>query len=188
MKHQIKSIFLTLFCSFFILSLSSNANAQKIKNRPLKKRVVKHHVVKHQISMAQAHKVMKKTNMAIIAANKSVKLHKVYSGDLAKAIHHQRFAKKLLAMHKPHRALQHSRLARKYAFVSIKKNKGRVDNNWNVNKEEETILGKNIPDADLEKELSTSMPNLKNDDKSITDKDMTDIEVLETNPNDYKSE
>ena len=61
MKNRIKPLFLILCCASFIM-LSNNANAQRMKNRPLKQRVVKHHIAKRKINMAQAHQVMKKTN------------------------------------------------------------------------------------------------------------------------------
>lgn len=179
-----------LILSFFIST--SNVQAQHHKHPHAKKQVVQNHkkqvVAHHNGDMVHAYKVLKKTHRVILAANNHVKRNKVYTGDLAKAIHHQRHAKLLLKSHKAHRAMQHSRVARMYAFKAINNNKGKVNEEWQFNEEENKTMGANVSDAELEKELKDSNPTITFKDEDISDKDMTDIEVLETAPTDYKNE
>ena len=170
------------------LCLNVNAQHRHVKHPVAKKRAVKH-VVKHRtITKVHAYKFIKRTNIVVVAAHRHVKRGKVYTGDFAKSVHHQRYAKVLLAKNKPHRAIQHSRLARAYALKAIRANKGQIKKEWAINKEENEMLGDAIANDELEKELKTYEPNAKYSDESVTDKDMTELEVLGTDPADYKNE
>jgi len=175
------------------LLLIFNVAAQRHVKRPVaKKKMVRNHKVmvvkQHRGERADVIRVLKKTNKVIIAAHSQVKKNKVYTGDLSKAVHHQKYAKKLLKKHKAHYSMQHSRIARKYAIKAIKNNKGTVGKEMEFNNEENKIIGKTISDEELEKELLKNEPNTTYDDKTISDKEMTDLEVLEMDEADYKNE
>lgn len=172
--------------------LSANTSFAQHKAHPVaKKHIAKQHhkaaITHKRGNMVQAHKVLKRTNKAIVAANVAVKKNKNYTGHLSKAVYHQRHAKTLLKRGKTHRAMQHSRLARKNAFVAMRNNKTTVSKDLDFTAEENKMLGETITDTELEKELKTENPKVSFDDKNVSDKDMSDIEVLETNPANYKN-
>lgn len=184
---KLKLLMGTVLSLMVVLSVQAQ---RPVKHPVAKKKMIQHQQAKaiHQSNMAQAIHVIKRTNKVILVAHNQVKKNKVYTGDLAKAVHHQRYAKKLLAMHKAHRAIQHSRLARMYAFQAIKQNKGMVSKEMQFNDEESKAMGENISDAELDKELKDNDPTVSYDDKTITDKDMSDLDVLEMDESDYKNE
>ncbi len=190
MKLKCKIFINTLF-ALTVVFANLNVQAQ----HPVKHPIAKKKAIQHQNAaahpkgeMVHAINVFKRTNKVILIANNKVKENKVYTGDLAKAVHHQRYAKKLLKMHKAHRAMQHSRVARNYAFRAIRSNKGVVDKELVFTDEENKTMGENVADAELEKELKDSEPNVSYKDEGISNKDMTEIEVLETDEADYKNE
>ena len=84
--------------------------------------------------------------------------------------------------------MQHSRLARKYAFMAIRKNKGNANMEYNFTDDENATLGETIADVELEKDLKDNNPNIKFDDSAISDKEMTELEILEIDPANYKNE
>lgn len=139
-----------------------------------------------QPSMMQAQKVLKRTHFVILKAHQAVKKNKNYTGDLARAVAHQKQAKKMFAMKNPYKAILHSKHARMYAFKVLQANKANadVDQSYQFNKEETDLAGIEDNSATLDKELEKTTF----DDKTVTDKEMTELEVLETTPSDYKNE
>lgn len=186
MKTIAKILSATLLISGLIFS--TQINAQGKRATVAKKRhaaaVAHKAAVNHKVNMVQAHKFLKRTNFVIIKAHKAVKTNHVYTGDLAKAVAHQKVARKYLLAHKPYMAVMHSAKARKHAFRALAANKGNVDKSFQVNAEEKGLLGNDVSDADLEKELGTTTF----DDKNVTDKELSEIEVLEMDPSEYKNE
>ena len=194
MKTQLKTIFIGLFSLMICLSFTANAqhkHPHPHKHPHKKAKVAQKKAVKakinHNVNMASSAMFLKRTNKAIRAAYRMVKTHHVHTGDLSKAIAHQRYAKKLMSKHRHHRAVLHSRIARMHAFKAIKANKGSVNKDWNFSADETAVIGTDIPaDSELEAEMKTDMPNVNLDDSKISDKEMTEVEVLETDPSDYK--
>ncbi len=181
-----------LLSAVFSVLIALNVNAQH-KHSNAKKKAIHHkkaQVAKanYRASMAQSMKFIKKTSKVLTKAYESVKKGKKYTGNLSKAIEHQKYAKTLLARKMTHRAVQHSRAARKYAMMAIRQNRGKIDNSWNTTAEEKEILGTAISNDELEKELKATNPDLTFNDEKVSDKDMTEIEVLKTDPADYKNE
>jgi len=144
-------------------------------------------VKKHKADKRNAIKVLKKTNVVINSAYEAVQKSKNNSGNLSKAVAHQKLAKKMLNSNRVHKAVNHSKVARVYAFKAIRLNRGEMKGEWNFTKEENITIGNKISDSDLEKELSEELPNSNIDDTKISDKEMSEIEVLETAPEDYKT-
>ncbi len=193
MKLNCKLLLSAVF-ALSIVFIGTDVQAQhKHKHPHAKKEIVKHkkahaaQKVAHKNSLGQSVKVIKRTNHVIANANRAVKKYKNYTGDLSRAVHHQQHAKRLLKRHKTHRSMQHSRLARKYAFKSIRSNKGTVNKEYQFDAEENKTMGETIADAELEKELKEKNPNIKFDDSAISDKEMTELEVLDVDPADYKN-
>lgn len=139
-----------------------------------------------QPSMIQAQKVLKRTHFVILKAKQAVNKSKNYTGDLARAVAHQKQAKRMFAMKNPHKAILHSKRARMYAFKALGANKatGDVDPSYQFNKEENANITAEDDATNLDKELQQTTF----DDKVITEKEMTELEVLETKPENYKNE
>lgn len=192
MKNYTKTIAtgaLTLMIAF-----AGTANAQ-IQNRPVKAYAAPHNQrpasmanaqKRPNVSMAKAQQTLKRTHFVLLKAHQAVKKNQVYTGDLAKAVAHQKRAKKYYAMKNPHRAILHSREARKYAFKVLADNKATsdVDKSYELNADEQAMMGVEDNSLSLEKDLEQTTF----DDKTITDKEMTELEVIETAPEDYKNE
>lgn len=119
------------------------------------------------IKKEQARHVIRKTAMIIMVAHKKVKDGKVYTGDLARAIAHQKFAIKLFRAGDYFRAIHHSRRARFLAVEAIKANKGAEMNEWRLSKEEETSVANGPKDEELDKNLLKEMPGEATKDEDV---------------------
>jgi hypothetical protein len=176
----------TLFFSILLLGATNSFAQQKAKIK-INKEVLKEKMAEKQnanISNVDASKVLNKTNQAITAAFTTVNEKKVYSGDLSKAVHHQKIAKKLMSENKNFRAIHHSRMARTLAFRALRLNKEPILDEWNYSMEEQELFGNGIPDGELIDELNNTYPNNQFLDEKITEKDLKDIEVKELDPAD----
>lgn len=178
--YKIMKTTLNLLLIGMLLSTTSVFAQQKKK---IKSKVNKETVKEKQISQQnQINSIdllasMNRTNDAIDKAYQSVQKNKVYSGNLAKAVQHQKLAKKYLKENNNYRALHHTRVARFQAFMSIRANKEFTENEWDYTQKEQEMFGKGIPDDELTTELNKtySAENLK--DETITEEDLKDIEV-----------
>lgn len=125
-----------------------------------------------------AHRAIRRTAVVLIYAHKQVKEHKNFTGDLARAVRHQRYARFLFHQGKYVRAIHHARRARQLAFLAINANKGTVNKDWQPNKEE-------IADAADDKELDKELPK---ETESLTDEqlilqELTDVDLEEAAAN-----
>lgn len=75
---------------------------------------------------AMARQVLKRTAVVIFQAQKAVARHKVYTGDLSKAIQNQKYAKTLYGSGEFRRSIHHSLYARRLASLAIRANRGYV--------------------------------------------------------------
>lgn len=134
----------------------------------------------------KARKVLKRTTVVIFAAHKKVKQNKVHTGHLARAVAHQRLAKRLFMRRKFRRAIAHSRYARRLAFIAIQKNKGTVDKSWEFNKEENEGMSDLPSDTELDKELKSEMPEAELSDEEVVKGEVKDLDVEDIPAEDYK--
>jgi hypothetical protein len=119
-----------------------------------------------------AHRVIRKTAFVIHHAHKKVKENKVYTGNLARAIRHQKYARILYRNGKFLRAMHQSRRARHFALLAIKANKGEETADLNFSKEDEDLMKKNAPsDSDLDREVDEQMKNEPTKDEDIINSD-----------------
>lgn len=118
----------------------------------------------------RAKRVIRRTAAVIVKAHKLTKENKVYTGNLAKAVRHQRYAKHLYKKGNFVRAIHQSRLARKYAFLAIKANKGTVDKKDDFDKEDTAGNDKEPNEEELVKELPQ-------DNATVTDQDLINEEI-----------
>ncbi len=121
-----------------------------------------------------AKKVLRRTAIVIRNAHGVVKQNNVYTGNLSKAVRHQKFARVMYRSGKFGKAIRHSRRARQLAFIAINANKGKVDPAWEFTKEEDH-KGDAMSDADLEKELPM---------EDITDEDIINASEPDVDIND----
>ena len=119
------------------------------------------------IKKEQAKRVIRKTAMIIMVAHRKVKDGKVYTGDLAHAIAHQKFAIKLFRAGDYFRAIHHSRRARFFAVEAIKANKGAEMEEWKLTKEEEGYTVNGPKDEELDKNLLKEMPGEVTKDEDV---------------------
>ena len=119
------------------------------------------------IKKEQAKRVIRKTAMIIMVAHRKVKDGKVYTGDLAHAIAHQKFAIKLFRAGDYFRAIHHSRRARFFAVEAIKANKGAEMEEWKLTREEERDMANGPKDEELDKNVLKEMPGEATKDEDI---------------------
>ena len=124
-------------------------------------------VVKRQ----QAKHILRKTAVVILIAHKKVKEGKIYTGNLARAIAHQKFAVKLYRAGKYYRAIHHSRRAKFLAILAIKANKGSETEEMKYTKEDEGAMKGGPCDDELDKELVKEMPAESLKDEEVIDAD-----------------
>lgn len=125
-----------------------------------------------------ARRVIRRTAFVIHAAHKAVKEHKVYTGNLARSVAHQRFARKLFARGRFLRAMHQSRLARRYAILALQANKGTETAEMRFDKEDEDIMNSEaVADKELQDELDKEMPGYSTKDEDFMDKEIPDIDL-----------
>ena len=127
----------------------------------------------------KANRVIRKTAMVLHAAGKQLKLNKHFTGNFARAVAHQRFAKRQYMRGNFVSAIHHSRRARMLAFMVISDNNGGAPpQEWEFTPEEKASAGKDNPtDAQLDNELMKDNPNLKFSDEELMDAALDDIDV-----------
>jgi hypothetical protein len=126
----------------------------------------------------KAHRVIRRTAIVVLVAHKNVKEGKVYTGDLARSIAHQKYARILFRRGMYLRAIHHSRRARLLAVIAIKANKGAEVNEAKMTAEEEELMKNSPSDEELEKELLKELPNEKMKDEDVIG-DQPDVDLKE---------
>ncbi len=112
-----------------------------------------------------ARAMIKKTAVVILYAREKVKENKVYTDNLARAVAHQRFAKRLYLQGHYLRAMNHTRRARLLAFKVIKANKGQAP----ADSELAVKDWAGMPaDAELDAALEREMPGSATSDEAVT--------------------
>jgi hypothetical protein len=108
--------------------------------------------------------VLLRTNRFIGHAHMAVSRGKVYTGNLGKAVKHQRYAKALFQKGNYLRAIQHSRRARLFALEAVKANKVKPTSDASVTPEETEMMG-TITDQELDADLTKdNVVELKDED------------------------
>ena len=127
-----------------------------------------------QVKKEQAKRVIRRTAVTILIAHKKVKEGKIYTGNLAKAIAHQKFARKLYRQGKYFRAIHQSRRAKFLAIQAIKANKGAETEDMRYSKDDEASMKGGPPDSELDAELLKEMPgeSMKDEDVIGTEPDV----------------
>ena len=162
-------LFLLLFTGF---GISENANAQRGPRTPRQKAAVR------KADKIHARRVIRRTAYVILHAQKKVKENKNYTGDFARAIAHQRYARKLYFQGKFLRAMQQSRRARHFAILAIQANKGTETADMKLDPEDEAVMNDSpTNDAELDKELETASPGYSQKDQDFVDAALSDLDL-----------
>ena len=97
--------------------------------------------------------VIHRTRITIEGDQIAVIKGKIYTGDLARAIAHQHFARRLFLRGAYLRAIHQSLRARRLAFASIKANHAEMRAEWQLNAMEQNYSKASPADGDLDKEM-----------------------------------
>jgi hypothetical protein len=126
---------------------------------------------------SESHRMLKRTSSVVLLAQQSLKSGKTYTGDFAKAVAHQRFAKKLYLRRNYAGAAHHSKVSRTLAFRVIQANRGTVAQEWELDAGETALLEGSLSDSVLEEELmkTNSDVNLREDE--VVTESLSDLEM-----------
>jgi hypothetical protein len=119
---------------------------------------------------------IRKTGIVIHKAQQIVKKHGVHTGNLAKSIIHQRYAKKLFLRGNFLRSIHQSLYARKLALLAIKANKQPVLAEWEYEKDEQSYLRTSPSDELLQSEMKKEMPGASEKDEDYLEDLLRDID------------
>lgn len=128
-------------------------------------------------------RVLRRTAVVLFAARTDLKQGKVYTGDFARAVRHQRYAVFLWRRGFYVRSIHHSRRARMLAINVIQANKGTVQPSFKMDGEENSLSKGTPADADLDKDLDNdgefkkSSPNTSSKDEDFVDIMADDIDL-----------
>ena len=131
-------------------------------------------------------RILRRTTLVLLVTHKKVKEGKVYTGNLAKGIAHQRFARKLFYRGRYYRAIHHSRRARRLAFMALKANKVTIKKEWEIEGGDGANMKASPNDSALDAVLAKEMPGQVLKDEDIIGKPLNDIDISDTSPGDYK--
>lgn len=152
---------------------SDNLSAQRYARGGPRKAAAKRKATK-----VHAHRVIRRTASVILIAQQKVKDGKVYTGNLARAIAHQRYARKLYFQGDYIRAMHQSRRARELAILAIQANNGQETADMAYDPEDTAVMNDNpVSDADLDKELDQNMPGYSTKDQDFVDAAIAEIDL-----------
>lgn len=122
-------------------------------------------------------RVLRRTAVVMLAAHADLKRGKVYTGDFARAVRHQRYAVFLWRRGFYARSIHHSRRARMLAINVIQANKGTVQPSYKMDKEEDSLSKNTPPDSQLDTDLKNDTEFSKNA-PATSDKDEDFINIM----------
>lgn len=164
-----------LFLAFLGFGLLNELDAQR---GPGTRR--NHPAAARQADKVHARRVIRRTAIVIRHAHTLVKENKNYTGDLARSIAHQRYARKLYFNGRYLRAMHQSRRGRQLALLSIKANKGTEPAGSGYEKEDEEIMNaEKVSDADLDTELDKEMPGYSTKDEDFVNAALEEIDLTD---------
>lgn len=163
---------LFLFIVFLGTGLANEADAQRGPRHHPKRPAVRHAEKMH------AKRVIRRTAIVIRHAQTCVQQNKNYTGDLARSIAHQRYARKLYFQGNYMRAMHQSRRARQLAILSIKANKGTEPAGSANEKEDEDIMNQEkVADTDLDAEVEKDSPGYSQKDEDFVNAALEEIDL-----------
>jgi hypothetical protein len=102
-------------------------------------------IVSAQVTIKQdARNFLNHSNNVIMKAKGAVEVGQMYTGDVVKAVHQQKFARELFKQGEYNKAIYHSYRARQLSLAAIRANKAKVTDDMQVTPSEKPLL-KDIP-------------------------------------------
>lgn len=181
---------LTCFLTFLVLMFSVASIDAGVKERRSVKRKVARKAVKTKVAkrrvvkLKAARRIIRRTTVVIRRGHKIVKKNKVYTGYLARAIRHQKYARILFRKKLYAHAARHSLRARRLAFKAIKANKAKAPKEANFEKNEKDIWG-DTTEKELDNEIAKAMPKESTKDEDFLS-DVPDFDIEEEKEEDTK--
>lgn len=125
-----------------------------------------------------ARRVIRRTAIVIRHAQTCLQTNKNYTGDFARSVAHQRFARRLFFNGNYLRAMHQSRRARQLAILSIQANKGTEPAGAANEKEDEDIMNQSpASDKDLDDELEKDSPGYSQKDEDFVNAALEEIDL-----------
>lgn len=143
-------------------------------------RARRHAAAVHQADKMHAKRVIRRSAIVIRHAQVCLQENKNYTGDLARAIAHQRYARKLYFQGNYLRAMHQSRRARQFAMLSIQANKGTEPAGSANEKEDEDIMNQQkVSDTDLDAEVEKDSPGYSQKDEDFVNAALEEIDLTD---------
>ena len=134
----------------------------------------------HHAEKRHARRVIRRTAIVIRHAQTCLQTNKNYTGDFARAIAHQRFARRLYFKGNYLRAMHQSRRSRQLAILSIQANKGKAPAGSEYDKEDEDIMNQEkVADTDLDTELEKDSPGYSQKDEDFVNAALEEIDLTD---------
>ncbi|MBN8701517.1 MAG: hypothetical protein J0M08_00480 [Bacteroidetes bacterium] len=169
---QVAAAIMFLFCANVSIAQSDAASGNAAQNRAVASGQMK----RPPITKPKTKAFLRRTAVVIQAAKAQVQKNKNFTGDLSKAISHQRYAKQLYAKGMLVRAVQHSKIARIYTKKAIAANKGNETEESRFTAEENELLVNAPKDEELTADL-TKQGLAPSKDEDVVSKDDLDIDL-----------
>jgi len=122
-----------------------------------------------QKGMLETKAFLNRTNGIIMKAKGAVEVGKIYTGDVLKAVHHQKYARQLFKEGKYKQAIHHSYRARLLAFEAIKANKAVVSQDMQLTAQEKIYVQKVPANKVLDSEIK--IPQNVNEENLLKEKE-----------------
>lgn len=175
MKLNRSYLLICLMGIMMLGNIAAFAQRPPRKAPPPPKRAVTKKIVANKI---HSRKAIRRTAIVIHHAQKAVQVNKNYTGDLSRAVAHQRFARKLHMKGLYVRSVRHARIARMYARKAIQANKGAEIAEANLTPEEEELLADSPSEQVLIEELAREEAQPVIDDQKFSN-EASDIDIGE---------
>lgn len=120
---------------------------------------------------------LNRTSVVLVSAKTELNKGKNYTGDFSRAVAHQRYAVRLFRNGFYQKAINHSHRARMLALAVIRSNKGQVQRDWELNKEEKDLHANTPSDQQLDSDLTKDSPSLAFDDRKAASADLQGTDV-----------
>lgn len=130
-----------------------------------------------RVSRDASKQMLNRTNIVLLAAQAELKAGQVYTGNLAKAIAHQRYANTLWEEGYYSDAVYHSRRARILALSVINLNNGIIKAGYDFTKEEQRFIKSAPYDELLDKVLENDLSVYYKQDQDFITAVIDDVEL-----------
>jgi sensor c-di-GMP phosphodiesterase-like protein len=123
----------------------------------------------------KSRRLINRTNLVLRQAQVAVQRNQVYTGKLAKAVAHQRYARRMHVRGNFVVAIHHSRRARVLAIAALEANRATVSAELALDPQEAAEGGEPSA-ASLDQQLSAAEPNAPSEDTAVLNEAFEDVQ------------